>query len=164
MITRRKLLFAAPVVMAVGILLDVIGLRQEAKATQMNIFDHLLRFDNENSAKAVIGKYYASSDSDYEGGWRGDVTIPDVSVYVEAADGTRTPVPGWFLVIALPTISFELRDLPNAACRLIADREAAAAGKVFLRYLAPDIDSAILSVAHIEPTFAGSAYPFGVSP
>jgi hypothetical protein len=64
-------------------------------------------------------------------------------------------------VIALPALDPALRDLPNNECRLIADRDAALRGDPFMLYLAQNIDPALLLVSRVEPTFAGSDYPFG---
>ena len=122
------------------------------------IIDHLIRFPDEATARAVLPEYWTPALDDLpSGAWRGDVCIPGVSVSTEA-DG---PFPGWFIVIALPAVSATLRDLPDQACRLIADRDAANAGQSFLRYVAADMDPGALASARVVPTFAGSTYPFG---
>lgn len=117
------------------------------------IIDHLLRFPDEATAQAALPEYWIAE----AGTWRGDICIPGVSVFTEADD----PFPGWFIVIALPAISATLRDLPDHACRLIADRDAANAGLPFLRYVAADMAPGALASARLVPTFAGSTYPFG---
>lgn len=130
------------------------------------MIDHLMRFTDEATAKAdpVVGRYWAPASDDGPGSWRGDVCIPGVSVYTPNEDGSRTLFTGWFIVIALPTLDPSLRDLPGNACRLIADRDAADAGQSFIRYTAADLEPGILSMAKVEPTFAGSNYPFGATP
>jgi hypothetical protein len=128
------------------------------------IIDHLMRFDTEDAAKAdpVVGAYFSPADSEGSGAWRGDVCIPNVSVY--ALDGeNHVPFSGWYVVIALPALSEALRDIPGNACRLIADRDAADRGERFMRYVAADLSPGDLASAHVEPLFAGSGYPFGVN-
>lgn len=120
------------------------------------IIDHLLRFQDEATAQAALPEYWlAEADA-----WRGDLCIPGVSVFTEA-DG---PFAGWFIIIALPAVSATLRDLPDHACRLIAERDTANAGQPFLRFVAADMDPGVLASARVVPTFAGSTYPFGASP
>lgn len=139
------------------------------------MIDHLFSFADEAAAQAALSSYWIPASEDGPGTWRGDVCIPGVSVY--AITGTealtdpetgqsydreiREPYPGWYIVVALPAIHSVLRDLPDAACRLIADRDAANRGENFIRYVAADMDPAVLSVAKVEPIFAGSSYPFG---
>lgn len=131
----------------------------------MSMIDHLIRFVDEATARAdpVVGQYWTPVSTDNPGSWRGNVTIPNVSVYSLAADGvTRTPYAGWFIVIALPHRDLNLQLLAGNACRLISDRGLANAGNQdFILYTAPDVAPADLAAAHVEPTFAGSRYPFG---
>lgn len=68
---------------------------------------------------------------------------------------------GWHAIVCRDAIDTNLRDLPGNACRLIADRDAALRGESFMRYLAADIDPAVLASARVEPTPAGARYPFG---
>jgi hypothetical protein len=135
------------------------------------MIDHLLRFDTEAAAQAdpVVGAYFV------QGAWRGDICIPNVSVYAVTGTQTitdpdtgtsyqadvRTPFSGWYIVISLSEISAALRDLPGNLCRMITDRDAANRGDAFVRYVAPDVTQADLATAIVEPTFAGSRYPFG---
>lgn len=129
----------------------------------MTCIDHLLRFPDEATAKAdpIVGKYYTPASDDGPGQWRGDVCLPGLSVYTIA---TGQADAGWFLLIALPALDQNLRDLPNGACRLIADRDAANAGsQSFILYTASDVTQAELASKAIAPTFAGSNYPFGTS-
>ena len=131
--------------------------------------DHLFRFADEAEGRSALPGFWNVV-------WRGDCCIPGVSVYEVTGtetitdpdtgqiyeQETRQPFADWWIVIALPALDPNLRDLPGAACQLIADREAAARGDPnFLIYLAPDIEPLMLSVCRVEPTFAGSEYPFG---
>lgn len=122
------------------------------------IFDHLLRFADEADARQALPQLYNA-----EGGWDGSRVIAPISIITAEAEG-ETPeqtLPGFWLAIALPELSTELRDLPNEACRLIADRVAANAGQSFIRYLSPSVDPQIIATARVAPIFAGSRYPFG---
>ena len=141
------------------------------------MIDHLLRFNTEAAAQGdpVVGRYWTPASGDGPGAWRGDVCIPGVSCYAVTGTETvtdpqtgqsyqrevRSVFPGWWIVIALATLDPALRDLPGGACRLIADRDAAGRGETFVRYLASDIDPASLAASRVEPSFAGSDYPFG---
>lgn len=138
------------------------------------IVDHLMRFESETAAKADpgVGAYWSHADDEAPGAWRGDVCIPNVSVFALGtpttdADGNvvtpHVPFSGWYVVIALPALSEALRDVPGNACRLIADRDAADRGEPFIRYTAADMTPDVLGAAHIEPLFAGSGYPFGAN-
>lgn len=133
------------------------------------MIDHLLRFADEAAAQAALSLFWAGS-------WRMDVCNPGVSVFavmgVEALtdpqtgqtwdDEVREYFPGWFMTIGLPALDPALRDLPDHACRLIADRDAHAEGRPFLLYVAPDLTPEVMAAARIEPMPAGSNYPFGV--
>ncbi len=134
------------------------------------MIDHLMRYASEADAIAcqAAGAYHVA------GQWRPDVCIPHVAVYrvvgsemVNDGEGgeiereVREPYSGWYLVIALPAPSGSLRDVPGHACRLITDRDASAQGASFVRYAAPDLAPQDMAEACVEPTFAGSRYPFG---
>lgn len=124
------------------------------------MIDHLLNFADEAAAKQAIPQYVVY-DTDDQGKWRTNLCFADISVYV-IVDGVRVAFPGWFIIVALSELDPTLRDLPDNACRLITDREAAVAGSpTFMRYVAADMDPAVLSSARVEPTPAGSNYPFG---
>lgn len=139
------------------------------------MIDHLLSFADEVAAQAALPSYWTPANEDGPGNWRGDVCIPGVAVYAIIGTETiadpetgqsyerdvRQVYPGWYIVVSLPTMDYNLRDLPDNACRLIADRDAARRGESFIVYTSPDMDPAVLSVAYVEPTFAGSEYPFG---
>lgn len=143
----------------------------------MTCFDHLMRFTDEPAAQAdpVVGTYWTPASVDRPGQWRGDVCISDVKVYTVTGTTTdpttaevtetRSYFAGWFIVIALDHQDAGLQSVANGGCRLIADREAATAGKPnFIVYAASDVTPGDLAAAHVEPTFAGSRYPFGASP
>ena len=139
------------------------------------MIDHLLNFPDEAAAQVALPTYWVPATDDSPGAWRGDVCIPGVSVYAVTGTTTvtdpdtgqsfeqdvRQAYSGWFIVVSRPMLDPALRDLPNNACRLITDRDAADRGDSFILYTAPDLDPAVLSVAHVEPLFAGSDYPFG---
>ena len=129
------------------------------------LIDHLLTFASEAAAQTdpIVGAYWIVSDSDSPGGWRGDVCIPAVSVYTKNADGSRNQSPGWFIVISLPALDPALQNAGNGtACVLIADRDAANAGNANFILYAPGLSQQQLAATFVEPTFAGSNYPFGV--
>lgn len=143
------------------------------------MIDHLINFSDEVTAQAdpVVGKYYTPASDDGPGGWRGDCCIAGVSVYSVTGTTTvtdpdtgatyqqeiRRPFPGWFIDIALGALDPALRALPG--CILIADRDKAAVNDpTFLLYTQPGITQDELNAAHVEPTFAGSKYPFGDAP
>lgn len=129
------------------------------------MIDHLMNFATEVDAQAdpIVGKYWTPESDDGSGAWRGDVCLPGVSVYTLNPDFSRTPFPGWFVVIALPALDPNLQAEPG--CVLIADRDKAAAGDpAFLLYTQPGLTPEALDAARIEPVFAGSRYPFGNVP
>lgn len=129
------------------------------------MIDHLLRFASGAAAQtdAVVSAYYIN------GNWRGDVCLPNVQVWQPSADTqstdghgnkiiTHSYLPYWHIMISLPTLDQALRNHP--ACTIVADRDAANAGKPFILYtsiVAPDS----LANYDLSPTFAGSGYPFG---
>jgi hypothetical protein len=144
------------------------------------MIDHLLVFPDEATARAdpVVGAYYVPAQKlglvTLPGKWRGSC-LPGVSVYAVTATATvtdpttgqsyvketRTPYPGWFMVISRLELNAALRDLANNGCVLIADRAAAAAGNPnFLLFKAANLTDAEIAAAHVEPTFLGSRYPF----
>ncbi|GLK74683.1 hypothetical protein KHC23_08660 [Ancylobacter dichloromethanicus] len=111
------------------------------------MIDHLLRFSDEASAMAALPGYVLDGiDAPL---WDTSCVIPDVKAY--RITEIREYLPGWYLIIARPE-----RDaaLEGEACVLIGDRET---GAVLYTITTPE-DLATLA---IEPTFAGSAYPFG---
>ena len=128
------------------------------------MIDHLLRFPDEASAMAALPAYVRDGLEPGSRLWDLTCVIPDVKAYriagSEAADdgmgGTyereiRDYLPGWYIIIARPE-----RDpaLEGEACVLIGDRET---GAVLYTITTPED----LATLHLEPTFAGSNYPFG---
>lgn len=130
------------------------------------MLDHLLNFPDEVTAQAdrVVGKYYTPPSDDGPGGWRGDCCFV-VRVFQKTGtqEETREYFPGWQIWIALATLDETLRDLPDNACRIIADYDAyEGSDPNFIRYLARDFDQTTLSSWHIEPQPAREVgYPFG---
>ncbi len=130
------------------------------------MIDHLLTFTSEAAAQAdpVVGAYWTAPNSDSPGGWRSDVCIPGVAVYT-LNSGSRANLPGWFIVISLPALTAALQSAGNGmACVLIADRDAAARGDADFILYALGLSQQQLSSTFVEPTFAGSNYPFGNAP
>lgn len=128
------------------------------------MIDHLLRFSDEGAAWAELGAYVLPESMLGPASWDTTCVIPNVKAYritsTEAAEdgmgGTyereiRDYLPGWYVIIARPA-----RDpaLEGAACVLIGDRET---GAVLHAITTPED----LATLYLEPTFAGSAYPFG---
>lgn len=128
------------------------------------MIDHLLRFSNEATAMAALPAFVSEGTEPGALIWDMTCVIPDVAAYritgTEAIDdgegGTyereiREYLPGWYLIIARPE-----RDpaLEGDACVLIGDRET---GAVLHAITTPED----LATLYLEPTFAGSAYPFG---
>jgi hypothetical protein len=128
------------------------------------MIDHLMTFESEAAAKAdpVVGSYYAN------GKWRSDVCIADVFVWAPASNSISTDPNGspyvirqrydtnWRMIIAKAASDPSLSSLPS--CHLVTDREAAAAGRPFI--LQSILSEAQLAELNLEPTFAGSSYPF----
>lgn len=131
------------------------------------MIDHLMTFATEAAAKAdpVVGTY------NINGVWRGDCCIPNVFVWSPASNTTNgtDPITGqpiimrhaydtnWRIIISKPTQDAALSAL--ASCHLVTNRDAANAGQPFvIQSVLTDVQLAALA---IEPTFAGSSYPFG---
>ena len=128
------------------------------------MIDYLLRFSDEPTALAALATQTVEGIEPGARLWDMTCVIPDVKAYrvtgTEAAEdgmgGTyereiRDYLPGWYLIIARPA-----RDpaLEGGACVLIGDRET---GAVLHAITTPDD----LATLYLEPTFAGSNYPFG---
>lgn len=128
------------------------------------MFDHVLMFSDEAAARAALPAYGRETEGAWR--WAANIIAPQKVVtaraVVQVVDGmpqVTTPeqtVPGYFMTICAPTLDATLRDLPNAACRLIGDRQASA-----IVYTAPDLNQALLSAAIIEPMPAGATYLIG---
>jgi hypothetical protein len=129
------------------------------------MIDHLMTFANEEAAKAdpIVGSYFANGE------WRSDICIAGVFVWAPASNTVGTDPNGtsyvvrhaydtnWRLIIAKGAPDPSLLSLPS--CHLVTDREAAAAGRSFI--LQSILSEAELTGLALEPTFAGSSYPFG---
>ncbi|SCW95710.1 hypothetical protein [Ancylobacter rudongensis] len=128
------------------------------------MIDHLLRYPDEATAMAALPAYASEGIEPGVRIWDMTCVIPNVAAYrimgSEAVDdgegGTyeheiREYLPGWYLIIARPE-----RDpaLEGEACVLIGDRET---GAVLHAITTPED----LATLYLEPTFAGSDYPFG---
>lgn len=128
--------------------------------------DHIMRFVSEQDAKVAMPQFV------FDGEWDASRVIAPIQIVTAEAeiDDTdpenvivlvpRETLPGYWLAIALPEVSPDLRGLGGEACRLIADRDLAAAGQPFFVYVAPSVDAGLLATARIEPVFAGNAYSF----
>jgi hypothetical protein len=118
----------------------------------LDMMDHILVFADEAAAHAALDSLGFGQTPDRD---RSRV-IPGLEV--STPDGV---LPGFWTAIALAGASDDLKALPNDACRLIADRDAAALGQLFIVFVSPAVDPAVLASAHAEPVFASSNYPFG---
>lgn len=135
------------------------------------MIDHIVVAANEAAARSVLPQFCFQ---DQQGAWHWDRShvIPGISIITAEAvyegEGMERELvspeeklPGFWIAIALPELSETLRDLPDEACRLIADRAAANAGQQFVVYLSPSVDPQLIATARVSPVFAGSKYPFG---
>jgi len=133
--------------------------------------DILLVYANEAAAQAdpALAPYVSN------GNWDLSHVFPGIQIWSTANDTTSTetvngqPVtvvthqyqPGYALILSLPgdptTIAAAWQG--DAATVLIADRDAALAGQSFILY--STLTDAQLEPMMIQPTPAGSNYPFG---
>lgn len=128
------------------------------------MIDYLLRYTDEATAMAALGAHLLQAIEPGARLWDASCVIPDVRAYritgseiVDDGMGStyereiRAYLPGWYIIIARPE-----RDpaLESEACVLIGDRET---GAVLHTITTPED----LATLYLEPTFAGSAYPFG---
>lgn len=133
----------------------------------MSIYDHVLMFADRASALAALTQIRFADGEQFGGDCNAplSVTVPTGQYTVATEDQPsveiRATIPGYFVAVALDYVSDALIALPNAACRIVSDRDAAIEGAPFFRYLAPDLDPALLTIASVSPVFAGSEYPFG---
>lgn len=142
------------------------------------MIDHLLRFTDRAAAGTALAPLGLASESDnFAANIILNVGGPnDESVRVILQDAVwdhsdpENPVlttpevlaPGWYCVACEPLVNVTLRDLPDNACRLIADRKSAVAGDPnFIVYTAPDLDPDMFATARVEPLPLGGRYPFG---
>lgn len=127
------------------------------------MFDHLIKCASDAERQALLEQYGVSRAAPVsvitaDAVW--DTTDPEEPVLVTP----EVTLEGYWLAVALPEVSNELKALPDGACRLIADREAAKRGEDFLIWVSPVIDPEILTTARVSPVIAGSRYPFGHLP
>lgn len=146
------------------------------------MIDHLLRFTDRNAASQALAAINLARETEDGGAFAPSVCLnvggpddeslcvgtqraewdfsdPENPVQIQA----EVLIPGWYCIVADTLVNESVRDLPDNACRLITNREAAIAGDPdFILYTAPDLTpETMTSVAFVEPTFAGSQYPFG---
>lgn len=138
------------------------------------MFDHILMFADESSAKSALTALgYARPDREGALQWDASRVIPGVKMVLADAVLDRTNpmnpvvvspqqvIPGYFVVVSLPAPNEDLKALPNAACRLIASADLAAAGQPFVVWVAADLTTeTISSVIRVEPTWSGRNYNF----
>lgn len=132
------------------------------------MIDHLLTFPSFEAALALLAKYRTETEagptlSAYA--TRGDIAWP-ITLYRTKATYDETGevvtpadiVPGLTVALALREVDQSLTQL--GVPFIIADREAAGRGGSFViaSSYAPEQVAAIVAV---EPTWAGSSYPFG---
>lgn len=139
----------------------------------MSIFDHILKFADEAAASAALPAY-GFQDEQGAWHWRGDCTMPNISIITaEAVWDNSDPqnpvlvspevtVSGWYIAIALDHVDAGLQGLPNNALRFVSDRDRGGTGPQCVVYLAPDIEPSILMGSRVSSVFAGSNYVFGI--
>lgn len=128
------------------------------------MIDYLLRYPDEAGAMDALPGFALGGIDPGAREWDASCVIPAVAIY--RATGTETVedgaggsfereirayLPGYYVIIARPAHDAALE---GDACVLIADR---AAGTVLHTITTPED----LATLRVEPTFAGSAYPFG---
>ncbi|MGE5509928.1 MAG: hypothetical protein ACM31O_01600 [Bacteroidota bacterium] len=122
------------------------------------MLNHLMRYADEAAAKADLPQYCKG------GPWRADIVIAPQRVILRRAvvdnDGIvvvpEQVMPGFYLTISELERSSWLEGRPGGACRLIGNSDTGQ-----LVYVAPDLDTALLATAIIEPLPFGVAYVFG---
>jgi hypothetical protein len=125
------------------------------------MFDHFLKFNTEEEAIVTLPTYGNETENIWH--WNENHVIPNQHVVLsrgvfDSNGNIETPeikLPGYYMTISLGEINITLKDLPNNACRLIAER---ATGN--LVYTAVDLNANLISTAIIEPVAAGSTYNF----
>ena len=130
------------------------------------MLNHFLMFADEAEARSVLSAYGQQTEQGWQ--WDGSRVIPGQRVVIARAVWDRTDpmapvmttpeqtVPGYFITVTLPELNETLRDLPDAACRLIGDSATGV-----LLYTAEGLDPGLMANAIIEPVPAGSSYSFG---
>lgn len=127
------------------------------------LIDHLVMFTDEPTAFAALPQHTVVDEDTQITSWNPGYAMPvTVSVPDGNNDGGMVQLPEYFVWISLPFIAALIQNLPNNACRIIADRDAFEAGDPnFIKYQAPDLTQEVLNTAQISPVFAGTHYPFG---
>lgn len=128
------------------------------------MIDHLLRYTDEASALAALPAHTIEGIEPGTRLWDTSYVFPNVLAYrivgtetVEDGMGAtyerevRDYLPGYFVWVALAERDPALED---GACVLIGDRDS---GAVLFTITTPED----LATLYLEPTPAGSAYPFG---
>lgn len=124
------------------------------------MIDHLIRCATQEDAETLVRQFGRSRAHTCR------VILQDAEW--DVSDDPENPVlvtpeivaEGHHVWVALDALDESLRGLPENACRLIADRDAALAGQPFLLHQAPDIPPETMATARIVPVPAGSGYPF----
>jgi hypothetical protein len=116
------------------------------------IIDHILRFADEASAHAALDPLGLGTSPN----WDASRVIPGLQILLP--DASVYEADHFWLGIGLPGLLPALVALPGNALRAAMDRGKAALDLPFYVYIAPDVDTAILSTARVSPVFAGSDY------
>lgn len=131
------------------------------------MIDHLIRHDSEALALADpmlaayrqgnawdtsrclagVAVYAVTGSEEIEDPETGDVAVREIRDYL----------PGWRMIVSTPARD---PDLVAPACTLVTDRDAALEGRPFV--VASVLDLATLAALKLEPSPAGSGYPFGM--
>ena len=128
----------------------------------MSIIDHLIRCATQEEADALMQSYGTSRAYQprvilQDAEW--DDSDPEAPVLVSP----EVAAAGFHVWIALDALDESLRDLPDNACRVLADWDLYLSGASvpeWLIYTASDVGPSIISVARIDPEPAGRNYPW----
>lgn len=122
------------------------------------MIDYLFAFTDEATAKAdqTIGSYWHSSD-----GWSPDICISGLQITVISTGAPYDTL--WRLMVSLVARNATLDN--HSARELVVDRDLANQGAGMSQFiLLSNLPLTSLSSLQLQPTFAGSNYPFGASP
>lgn len=130
----------------------------------MSIIDHLIRCATQEEADALVQTYGTSRAYQprvilQDAEW--DDSDPEAPVLVTP----EITAAGYHVWIALDALDESLRDLPDNACRLIADSALCGPTATFrdvLLYHAVDIGDDVLRSARLDPVSAGTNYPWRI--
>lgn len=109
----------------------------------MTYFDHLLMFSDRAAAIAALEPLGHALDGEFSG-----YVLPGQAVTISG-----TPIAGYFVTVSLHDRDAGLEALPDAACRVIANRDTHE--RVFV---ASGITQEMLDTAVISPVWAGCTY------